>query len=70
MQMSVVRLIGSTLVLADDTSIVTYLLVYTVVNLGAFAVIITVSRRTRSGELASWGGLFTYAPGLAVSSLT
>ncbi len=49
------------------SSVVLYLLIYTVVNLGAFAVIITVSRRTRSGELASWGGLFTYAPGLAVS---
>ena len=49
------------------SSIVLYLLIYTVVNLGAFAVIITVSRRTRSGELASWGGLFTYAPGLALA---
>ena len=49
------------------SSVVLYLLIYTVVNLGAFAVIITVSRRTRSGELASWGGLFTYAPGLAVA---
>ncbi len=57
---------------ADDTasqvlaSVVNYLLAYTVVNLGAFAVIIAVSRRTRSGEIASWGGLFTYAPTLAV----
>ncbi len=48
------------------SSMVGYLLVYTVVNLGAFAVIITVSRRTGSGEIASWGGLFNYAPGLAV----
>jgi NADH-quinone oxidoreductase subunit N len=48
-------------------SVVMYLLVYTVVNLGAFAVIIAVSRRTQSGEITSWGGLFTYAPGLAVS---
>lgn len=45
---------------------VTYVLIYTVVNLGAFAVIIAVSRRTGTGELSSWGGLFTYAPGLAV----
>ena len=29
--------------------------------------IISVSRRTGSGEIASWGGLFTYAPALAVS---
>ena len=48
-------------------AIVTYLMIYTVVNLGAFAVIITVSRRTGTGEIASWGGLWTYAPGLAVS---
>lgn len=49
------------------SSIVLYLVVYTVINLGAFAVIIAVSRRTRSGEISSWGGLFTYAPGLAVT---
>lgn len=49
------------------SSIITYLLVYTVVNLGAFAVIISVSRRTGSGEIASWGGLFNYAPVLAVA---
>ena len=48
------------------SSIVLYLMIYTVVNLGAFAVIITVSRRTRSGEITSWGGLFTYAPALAI----
>jgi NADH-quinone oxidoreductase subunit N len=49
------------------SSVVLYLIVYTVMNLGAFAVIITVSRRLRSGEIADWGGLFTYAPGLAVA---
>ena len=48
-------------------SVVLYLLIYTVVNLGIFAVIIAVSRRTQSGEISSWGGLFNYAPGLAVS---
>jgi len=48
-------------------AVVTYVMIYTVVNLGAFAVIITVSRRTGTGEIASWGGLWTYAPGLAVS---
>ena len=48
-------------------SVVTYLIIYTVVNLGVFSVIISVSRRTGSGEIASWGGLFTYAPGLAVA---
>jgi len=49
------------------SSIVMYLIVYTVMNLGAFAVIITVSRRITSGEIKDWGGLFTYAPGLAVA---
>lgn len=49
------------------SAVVTYLAIYTVVNLGAFAVIIAVSRRTGTGEITSWGGLFTYAPGLAVS---
>ncbi|CAN5661289.1 NADH-quinone oxidoreductase subunit N [soil metagenome] len=49
------------------SSIVLYLIVYTVMNLGAFAVIIAVSRRTQSGEISSWSGLFTYAPGLAVA---
>jgi NADH-quinone oxidoreductase subunit N len=35
-------------------------------NLGAFAIIIAVARKTRSGEIASYGGLFGYAPGLTV----
>jgi NADH-quinone oxidoreductase subunit N len=35
-------------------------------NLGAFAVVIAVARKTRSGEISSFGGLFSYAPGLAV----
>ena len=48
------------------TSVITYLLVYAAMNLGAFAVIIAVSRKTRSGEISSFGGLFSYAPGLAV----
>jgi NADH-quinone oxidoreductase subunit N len=47
-------------------AIVVYLLVYGAMNLGAFAVIIAVARKTRSGEIASYGGLFQYAPGLTV----
>jgi NADH-quinone oxidoreductase subunit N len=35
-------------------------------NLGAFAVVIAVARKTRSGEIRSFGGLFSYAPGLTV----
>jgi NADH-quinone oxidoreductase subunit N len=45
---------------------VVYLLVYSAMNLGAFAVIITVARKTRSAEQASFGGLFEYAPGQAL----
>jgi NADH-quinone oxidoreductase subunit N len=48
-------------------AVVGYLIIYTAMNLGAFAVIIAVSRKTRSGELSTWGGLFEYAPGLAVA---
>jgi len=46
-------------------SVVVYMLVYAATNLGMFAIIIAVSRKTRSGEISSWGGLFSYAPGLA-----
>jgi NADH-quinone oxidoreductase subunit N len=47
-------------------AIVTYLLVYAAMNLGAFAVVMAVARKTRSAELSSFGGLFEYAPGLTV----
>src|SRR5207247_3778075 len=43
-----------------------YLVVYAAMNLGAFAIIITVARKTRSGEIESFNGLFEYAPGLTV----
>jgi NADH-quinone oxidoreductase subunit N len=46
-------------------AVVTYLLIYAAMNLGAFAVVMAVARKTRSGEIASFGGLFEYAPGLA-----
>lgn len=52
--------------LAAIPPVVTYLLIYAAMNLGAFAVVMVVARKTRSGELASYGGLFEYAPGLAV----
>jgi len=45
---------------------VVYLLIYAAMNLGAFAVVMAVARKTRSGEISSYGGLFEYAPGLAV----
>ena len=48
------------------TAVVVYLLVYAAMNLGAFAIVIAVARKTRSGEISSYGGLYEYAPGLAV----
>jgi NADH-quinone oxidoreductase subunit N len=50
--------------------VVVYLLIYAAMNLGAFAVVITVARKTRSGEISSYGGLFEYAPGLTVLMTT
>ena len=49
------------------TAVVTYLIIYGAMNLGAFAVVIAVARKTRSAEIDSMAGLFSYAPGLAVS---
>jgi NADH-quinone oxidoreductase subunit N len=46
--------------------VVVYLLIYAFTNLGAFAVVIAVTRRTRSGRISSFSGLFSYAPGLTV----
>jgi NADH-quinone oxidoreductase subunit N len=51
---------------ASLRAIVVYLIIYAATNLGAFAVVIAVSRKTRSGEISSYGGLFSYAPGLTV----
>ena len=48
------------------SAIIVYLLIYGAMNLGAFAVVIAVARKTRSGEISSFGGLFNYAPGLTV----
>jgi NADH-quinone oxidoreductase subunit N len=48
------------------SAVVVYLLIYAAMNLGAFAVIITVARKTRSAELESFNGLFEYAPGVTV----
>ena len=44
----------------------TYILIYGIMNLGAFAVIIAGARRTGSGQLGDWAGLGSYAPGLSV----
>jgi NADH-quinone oxidoreductase subunit N len=47
-------------------AVVVYLIVYAATNLGMFAVILAVSRKTHSGEISSLGGLFSYAPALGV----
>ena len=51
---------------ASLKAVVTYLIIYAATNLGAFAIVMAVSRKTRSGEISSFGGLFSYAPVLGV----
>jgi len=51
---------------SGQVAAVVYLLIYSAMNLGAFAIVLTVARKTRSGEISSFGGLFQYAPGLTV----
>ncbi len=60
---------GSSPEAADQAlhSIVVYLLIYAAMNLGAFAVVMAVARKTRSAEIDTFGGLFSYAPGLTVA---
>jgi NADH-quinone oxidoreductase subunit N len=45
---------------------VTYLIIYAVMNLGAFAVVIIIGSRIGSYELERWSGLNNWAPGLAM----
>ena len=47
-------------------SVVIYLLIYALSNLGAFAVVMAVSRRTGTAEISSFGGLMTYSPVLGM----
>ena len=49
------------------TATVTYLLGYAAMNLGAFAIVLAVARKTRSAEIDSFKGLFGYAPGLTIA---
>ena len=49
-----------------QTASIVYLLIYSAMNLGAFGIVLAVARKTRSGEISSYGGLFQYAPGLTV----
>ena len=47
-------------------SVVLYMIIYAATNLGVFAIILAVSNKTRSGEVSSYGGLYSYAPALGV----
>jgi NADH-quinone oxidoreductase subunit N len=47
-------------------AVVIYILIYAAMNLGAFAVVIAVARRTRSAEISSFAGLGQWSPILAV----
>lgn len=59
---------GESAAVADDAlqAIVVYLAIYAAMNLGVFAVIIAVARRTRTGAVESYNGLFRTAPAMAV----
>ena len=50
-----------------QTATIVYLMIYAAMNLGAFGIVMAVARKTRSGEISSYGGLGSYAPGLAVT---
>jgi len=49
------------------TAVVTYLLVYAAMNLGAFAIVIAMARRSGSAEIESFSGAFQFAPALTVA---
>ena len=53
---------AATPVSSRSNAVVIYLLIYGFTNLGAFAVVIAVSRKTHSGEISSFGGLITLRP--------
>ena len=54
---------------ADEAlrAIVTYLVIYAAMNLGVFGVILAIARKTKSAEISSYSGAFSYAPGLTVA---
>jgi NADH-quinone oxidoreductase subunit N len=45
---------------------ITYLVIYAVMNLGAFGVVIAIGSRIKSYELEDWAGMYRWAPGLAI----
>src|SRR5262249_36277589 len=48
-------------------AVVVYLLIYGAMNLGAFACVIAVARRTRSGDISSYAGLGQVSPVLGLT---
>ena len=60
---------GSSVEIADESlrAVVTYLVIYAAMNLGVFAVVLAIARKTRSAEISSYAGLFHYAPGLTTA---
>jgi NADH-quinone oxidoreductase subunit N len=48
-------------------AVLIYLFIYAAMNLGAFAVVMAVARRTGSAEIDTYAGLGTTSPGLAVT---
>ena len=58
--------ITTTLLPSAYEAVIVYAIIYAFMNLGAFSVVLAVARRTRSGEINSYAGLFRYAPGMAV----
>lgn len=44
---------------------IAYLVIFALMNLGAFGVVIAVARKVGSVEMADWAGMNRYAPGLA-----
>ncbi len=59
---------GESIDIADKSvsAVVTYLAIYASMNLGAFAIILSVSRTTGTGQIESYNGLFKTAPSLAI----
>ena len=59
---------GESIEIADKSvsAIVTYLAIYAAMNLGAFAIILSVARTTRSSQIESYNGLFKTSPSLAI----
>jgi NADH-quinone oxidoreductase subunit N len=60
---------GGSVAIGDESlrAVVTYLVIYAAMNLGVFGVIMAIARKTKSAEIASYSGLFHYAPGLTVA---